>query len=100
MFDNLETALIQALGFFSVFGFFVYQTLFANKKTKNPKINPKKTKTSYTKKSIKIEPKKVLFTRKSKAVEEDLSVKKKRLFGRKKEIIKEGIKPKKKGWFK
>ena len=52
MFDNLETALIQALGFFSVFGFFVYQTLFANKKTKNPKINPKKTKTSDTKKYI------------------------------------------------
>ena len=99
MFDNLETAIIQALGFFVIFGFFVYQTLFPNKKTKKPKINPKKTKTSDTKKSIKIEPKKALFTRKSKAVEEDLSVKKKRLFGRRKEIIKEKIKPKKKGWF-
>ena len=99
MFDNLETALIQALGFFAIFGFFVYQTLFANKNTKNPKIYPKKTKTSDTKKSIKIEPKKGLFTRKSKAVDEDLSVKKKRIFGRNKEIIKEGIKPKKKGWF-
>ena len=88
MFDNLETALIQALGFLAIFGFFVYQTLFANKKTNS----------SDTKKSIKIEPRKALFTRKSKAVEEDLSVKKKRLFGRK-EIIKEGIKPKKKGWF-
>ena len=32
MFDNLGTALVQALGFFAVFGFFVYQTLFADKK--------------------------------------------------------------------
>ena len=42
MFDNLGTALVQALGFFAVFGFFVYQTLFADKKTKNPKLNTKK----------------------------------------------------------
>ena len=34
MFDNLGTALLQALGLFTVFGFFVYQTLFADKKTK------------------------------------------------------------------
>ena len=34
MFDNLETALIQALGFFAIFGFFAYQTLFATKKQK------------------------------------------------------------------
>ena len=100
MFDNLGTALVQALGFFAIFGFFVYQTLFADKKPKNPKINPKRTKISDTKKSIKNEPKKVLFTKKSKPVEEDTSVKKKGLFGRKKEIIKEEIKPKKKGWFK
>ena len=37
MFDNLETALIQAFGFFAIFGFFVYQTLFANKKNETPK---------------------------------------------------------------
>ena len=30
MFDNLGTALVQALGFFAVFGFFVYQTLYAD----------------------------------------------------------------------
>ena len=35
MFDNLGTALVQALGFFAVFGFFVYQTLFADSKPKN-----------------------------------------------------------------
>jgi len=44
MFDNLGTALVQALGFFAVFGFFVYQTLFADSKPKNSKLNPKKIK--------------------------------------------------------
>ena len=100
MFDNLGTALIQALGFFTIFGFFVYQTLFADKKLKNPKINSQKTKISNTNKSIKKEPKKGLFNKKSKAVEENLPVKKRGLFGRKKEAIKEEIKPKKTGWFK
>ena len=52
------------------------------------------------KESIKKEPKKGLFNRKSKPVEENLTVQKKGLFGRKKEVIKEEIKPKKKGWFK
>ena len=100
MFDNLGTALVQAIGFFVVFVFFVYQTLFADKKNKNSKLNPKKTKTSDTKKSIKKEPKKGLFNRKSKPVEENFSVQKKGLFGRKKEVIKDEIKPMKKGWFK
>ena len=100
MFDNLGTALVQALGFFAVFGFFVYQTLFADSKPKNSKLGPKKTKTSETKQSIKKEPKKVLFSRKSKPVEENLPVQKKGLFGRKKEVIEQEIKPKKKGWFK
>ena len=100
MFDNLGTALVQAIGFFAVFGFFVYQTLFEDKKTKNSKLNPKQTKISDTKKSIKKEHKKGLFNRKSKPVEENLPVQKKGLFGRKKVVIKEEIKPKKKGWFK
>ena len=43
MFDNLGTALIQAIGFFAVFGFFVYQTLFVDRKPKNSKSNTKKT---------------------------------------------------------
>ena len=96
MFDNLGTALVQALGFFAIFGFFVYQTLFADSKPKNSKSNPKKTKISDTKESIK----KGFFKRKSKPVVENLPVQKKGLFGRKKEVIKEEIKPKKKGWFK
>ena len=101
MFDNLGTALVQALGFFAVFGFFVYQTLFADSKPKNSKSIPKKnTKISDKKESIKKEPKKGLFNRKPKPVEENLPVQKKGLFGRKKEVIKEEIKPKKKGWFK
>tara|TARA_B100001989_G_scaffold22182_1_gene13473 strand:- start:95 stop:394 length:300 start_codon:yes stop_codon:yes gene_type:complete len=99
MFDNLGTALIQALGFFAIFGFFVYQTLFADQKPKNPKINTNKTKISDNNKSIKKEPKKGLFNKKSKPLEVDSPVKNKGLFGGKKEVIKEEIKPKKKGWF-
>jgi len=100
MFDNLGTALVQALGFFAIFGFFVYQTLFSDSKPKNSKSNSKKTKISDKKESIKKETKKGLFNRKTKPVEENLKVQKKGLFGRKKEVIKEEIKPKKKGWFK
>ena len=100
MFDNFGTVLVQALGFFAIFGFFVYQTLFADSKPKNSKLNPKKIKISDKKESIKKEPKKGLFNRKSKPVEENLTVPKKGLFGRKKEVVKEEIEPKKKGWFK
>ena len=100
MFDNLGTAIVQALGFFAVFGFFVYQTLFADRKPKNSKLNPKKTKIPEKKESPKKELKKGLFNKKSIPVEGNLSVQKKGLFGRKKEVIKEEIKPKKKGWFK
>ena len=100
MFDNLGTALLQALGFFAIFGFFAYQTLFADRKPKNSKPNPKKTKISDTKESIKKVPKNGLFNRKPKSVEDNLPVQKKGLFGRKKEVINEEIKPKKKGWFK
>jgi len=64
MFDNLGTALIQALGFFAIFGYFVYQTLFADSKPKSSKLSPKKTKISDTKESVKKEPKKSIFNRK------------------------------------
>ncbi len=84
MFDNLGTALVQALGFFTVFGFFVYQTLFADRKPKNSKSNPKKIKISGTKESIKKQPKKGLFKRKTKPVEENLSVQKKGIIWEKK----------------
>ena len=49
MFENFSTALIQLVGFFGVFGFFVYQLLTdkrkgkSNNSTVKPKeINPKK----------------------------------------------------------
>ena len=49
MFENFSTALIQLVGFFGVFGFFVYQLLTDKRKGKSsnsivkPKeINPKK----------------------------------------------------------
>ena len=99
MFDNLGTALVQALGFFAIFGFFVYQTLFADEKNKISNLNPKQTKVLDTKKSINKEPKKGLFNSKSKRLEENLPVQKKGLFGRKKEVIKKEAKPKKNGWF-
>ena len=100
MFDNFGTALVQALGFFAIFGFFVYQTLFADKKNKFSKTILKKSKISDTKKSTEKIPKKGIFNRKSNPVEEIKPVQKRGLFGRKKELIKEDIKPKKKGWFK
>ena len=87
MFDNLGTALVQALGFFAVFGFFVYQTLFADSKPKNSKSIPKKTKISDTKESIKKEPKKGLFNRKSNPVEDNLTVQKKGYFFRRKDYL-------------
>ena len=49
MFENLGTALVQALGFFAVFGFLYIKLLFADSKPKNSKLNPKKTKISKTK---------------------------------------------------
>ena len=44
MFENFSTALIQLVGFFGVFGFFVYQLLTDKKKGKpnNSNAKPKK----------------------------------------------------------
>ena len=92
MFDNLGTALVQALGFFTIFGFFVYQTLLVDKK-------PKKSQISKINKYEKKELNNGLFSRKIKPVQEDLTVKKRSLFSRKKEIVQDDNKPKKKGWF-
>ena len=72
MFENFSTALIQLVGFFGVFGFFVYQLLTDKKKGKpsnsivKPKvINPKK------------ENKGGFFGRRKKEVIEELPKKKK-----------------------
>ncbi len=55
MFDNLGTALVQALGFFAVFGFFVYQTLFADRKIQNQILKKQRfpTKKNQLKKNLK-----------------------------------------------
>ena len=81
MFENFSTAIIQAVGFFGVFGFFVYR-LISEKSTSNISKENTKNKTS---KSIKTE-----------------NTKKKGLFGMKKNA-KQNIEVKKenkKGWFK
>ena len=80
MFDNLGTALLQAVGFFGIFGFFVYQLLLDGKK-------PTKTQLGSTKKNLK-----------EKIVKND-KPKKKGMFARKIEPLKEEVKPKKKGLF-
>ena len=77
MFENLGTALIQLLGFFGVFGFFIYQLLTDNKA--NKKTNLKINQNNDSKKEQKTN-RKGLFSRKSKIKEEPI--------------------PKKKGWFK
>ena len=76
MFENFGTALIQLVGFFGVFVFFVYQLLTDKRKGKssNPIVKPKE-----------INPKKQV---------------KGGFFGRrKKEVIEEPPKNKKKRWF-
>ena len=75
MFENFSTALIQLVGFFGVFGFFVYQLLIDKRKeessnsfVKPKEINPKEVKGGF--------------------------------FGRrKKEVIEESPKNKKNRWF-
>ena len=76
MFENFSTALIQLVGFFGVFVFFVYQLLTDKKKGKpsNSIVNPKES-------NLKKEVKSGLFGR------------------RKKEVIEEAPKNKKKRWF-
>tara|TARA_Y100000589_G_scaffold326336_1_gene365917 strand:- start:421 stop:672 length:252 start_codon:yes stop_codon:yes gene_type:complete len=82
MFENFGTAIVQAIGFFGVFGFFVYRLLsekdFGNPVNKNSKINPINS-------------------------SKKLNTQKKTFFGRNKKIDenKEPVKKEdKKGWFK
>ena len=51
MFENFSTALIQLVGFFGVFGFFVYQ-LLADKKNGKPNNSVVKTKDLNPKKEV------------------------------------------------
>ena len=82
MFENFGTAIVQAVGFFGVFGFFVYR-LLSEKVSSNPPKETIKNNSSTTVKRISSE-KKGLFGRKKK-VEQNIEIKKKE---------------NKKGWFK
>ena len=82
MFENFGTAIVQAIGFFGVFGFFVYRLLSEKFSSDSLKGNSK----NYSSKPVK-----------------SVSSEKKGLFGRKKKvelIIDENKKEIKKGWFK
>jgi len=81
MFENFGTAIVQAIGFFGVFGFFVYRLLSEKVSNDSSKENSKKN-----------------FSKPTKTV----SPEKKGLFGRKKKVeqnIDENKKEIKKGWF-
>tara|TARA_Y100001978_G_scaffold81283_1_gene72804 strand:+ start:1208 stop:1459 length:252 start_codon:yes stop_codon:yes gene_type:complete len=82
MFENFGTAIVQAVGFFLVFGFFVYR-LISEKVSSNSVKETSKNNSSNTVKRISSE-KKGLFGRKKK-VEQNIDIK---------------IKENKKGWFK
>ena len=82
MFDNFGTAIVQAVGFFGVFGFFVYRLLSEKVSSDSLKENSNKN----TSKPVR-----------------SVSSEKKGLFGRKKKVelnIVENKKENKKGWFK
>ena len=81
MFENFGTAIVQAVGFFGVFGFFVYRLLSEKLSSDSPKENPKKN-----------------FSKPEKSVNSE----KRGLFGRKKKVelnVDENKKENKKGWF-
>ena len=82
MFENFSTAIVQAVGFFGVFGFFVYRLLSEKVSSDFPEKNFKKNSTKPVK---------------------SVNSEKKGLFGRKKKVelnIVENKKENKKGWFK
>ena len=99
MFDNIGTALVQAVGFFGVFGFFVYQLLSDCKKPIQTKLKSPIKKVNKSMNSINKPKKKGLFGRKKETIYENVKPKKKRLFGKKVEPEKVVEEPKKKGWF-
>ena len=66
MFDNLGTAIVQAVGFFGIFVFFVYQLL---SEVKEPKKN-----------QLKLSKKKGLFSTKVEPIKEEVKPKKKGWF--------------------
>ena len=100
MFDNIGTALVQAVGFFGVFGFFVYQLLSDSKKPIQTQLNSPRKNVNKSMNSINKPKKKGLFGRKNEAINENVKPKKNGLFGKKVKPEKFEEEPKKKGWFK
>ena len=99
MFDNIGTALVQAVGFFGVFGYFVYQLLSDSKKPIQTKLKSSTKKVNKMIDSIDKPQKRGLFGRKKEPIKVDVKPKKKGLFGKKVEPVKVIEEPKKKGWF-
>ena len=99
MFDNLGTALVQAVGFFGVFGFFVYQLLTDSKKLTDTKKNSPSSKVNKSKAVNDKSKRNRLFGTKIKEDKEEVLPRKKGLFGIKIETEKVLEQPKKKGWF-
>ena len=99
MFDNIGTALVQAVGFFGVFGFFVYQLLSDGKKPIQTQLKSPIKKINKSMDSINKPKKKGLFGRKKETINENVKPKKKGLFSKKVEPEKVVEEPKKKGWF-
>jgi len=99
MFENIGTALVQAVGFFSVFGFFVYQLLSDGKKTIQPQLKFTAKKVNKSTDLVDKKEKKVLFGRKKEPIKVDVKPYKKGLFAKKVEPLKVPEENKKKGWF-
>ena len=99
MFDNIGTALVQAIGFFGVFGFFVFQLLSDGKKTIQTQSKAPVKKVIQTKNVNEKPKKKGLFGRKKEVIKEDVKSRKKGLFSKKLEPTKVVEEPTKKGWF-
>ena len=99
MFENIGTALVQAVGFFGVFGFFVYQLLSDGKKPIQNKLKSPIKKINKSMDLVDKAEKKGLFGRKKEPIKVDVKPKKKGLFGKKVEPVIVTEEPKKKGWF-
>ena len=99
MFDNIGTALVQAVGFFGVFAFFVYQLLSDGKKPIQTQLKSPIKKVNKSMELIDKPKKKGLFGRKKDQITVEVKPKKKGLFAKKVEPINVVEEPKKKGWF-
>ena len=99
MFENIGTAIVQAVGFFGVFGFFVYQLLSEGKKPIQTRSKSPIKKVNKSMNLVGKTEKKGLFGRKKEPIKADVKPKKKGLFGKKVEPVEIVKESKKKGWF-